>query len=100
VPEPYEVRFVDVVVAYLQSPVCAAQINLMDELTLKGVTQYYAFVEVRRRANSYVSLDVLISGLRHAGAAKDSLFTYPVFEAGNQSVHHLLQLCEPRGTFG
>ena len=28
----------------------AHEINLMDELTLKGVSQYYAFVEERQKA--------------------------------------------------
>ena len=30
----------------------AHEINLMDELTLKGVSQYYAFVEERQKADA------------------------------------------------
>lgn len=33
---------------YLQKPYV---INLMDELTLKGITQYYAFVEERQKVH-------------------------------------------------
>ncbi|MBA0553299.1 hypothetical protein Golob_012491, partial [Gossypium lobatum] len=33
---------------YLQKPYI---INLMDELTLKGITQYYAFVEERQKVH-------------------------------------------------
>jgi ATP-dependent RNA helicase DDX6/DHH1 len=57
IPEPYEVRL-----ARVRLPVCpvlshtdisdmlsCVQINLMDELTLKGITQYYAFVEEKQK---------------------------------------------------
>jgi ATP-dependent RNA helicase DDX6/DHH1 len=28
------------------------EVNLMDELTLKGITQYYAFVQERQKVNN------------------------------------------------
>lgn len=51
---------------YLQNPYI---INLMDELTLKGITQYYAFVEERQKVHclntlfSKVGLLPIINGL-------------------------------------
>lgn len=39
-------------------------INLMDELTLKGVTQYYAFVEERQKVHC---LNTLFSKVRRRG---------------------------------
>jgi len=38
------------------------EINLMDELTLRGVTQYYAFVEERQKVHC---LNTLFSKVRH-----------------------------------
>lgn len=38
------------------------EINLMDELTLKGVTQYYAFVEERQKVHC---LNTLFSKVLH-----------------------------------
>lgn len=49
----------------------AHEINLMEELTLKGVTQYYAFVEERQKVQC---LNTLFSKVRsipkHSGAGK------------------------------
>ena len=45
------------------------EINLMEELTLKGVTQFYAFVEERKKVHC-------------------------VLETGNQPEHLFLQQCE------
>ena len=41
----------------LQHLVDAYEINLMEELTLKGVTQYYAFVEERQKVHWYEQID-------------------------------------------
>ena len=38
------------------------EINLMDELTLLGVTQYYAYVEERQKVHC---LNTLFSKVRH-----------------------------------
>ena len=38
------------------------EINLMDELTLRGVTQYYAYVEERQKVHC---LNTLFSKVRH-----------------------------------
>ena len=44
-------------------------INLMDELTLKGVTQYYAFVEERQKVHC---LNTLFSKVRHTPQTPDT----------------------------
>jgi hypothetical protein len=65
------------------------EVNLMDELTLKGITQYYAFVQVC--GSGYSRLLCLISFV-HLGEAKSSLLKHAVLKASNQPVDHLLQL--------
>ena len=45
------------------------EVNLMDELTLKGVTQYYAFVEERQKVHC---LNTLFSKVRTL-SGKDTL---------------------------
>ena len=69
------------------------EINLMDELTLRGVTQYYAFLEEKQKVHC---LNTLFSKVRllfgPVGAQPDP----PVHHAAsNQPVDHLLQLDEP-----
>ena len=54
---PYDVMFC-LQEKYLNSPYT---INLMDELTLKGVTQYYAYVEERQKVHC---LNTLFSKLQ------------------------------------
>ena len=39
------------------------EINLMDELTLRGVTQYYAFVEERQKVHCLNTLFSKVSGV-------------------------------------
>lgn len=41
------------------------EVNLMDELTLKGVTQYYAYVEERQKVHCLNTLFSKVSPLRH-----------------------------------
>jgi len=53
------------------------EINLMDELTLKGITQYYAFVEEK---------------------TESTLSQYIVFQAASQPKHYILQLSSTCGT--
>lgn len=57
-------------------------INLMDELTLKGVTQYYAYVEERQKVHC---LNTLFSKVRPNDLP---LLTI----AANQPIYYLLQL--------
>ena len=49
---------------YLSSPYT---INLMDELTLKGVTQYYAYVEERQKVHC---LNTLFSKVGEGGGGR------------------------------
>lgn len=63
------------------------EINLMDELTLRGVTQYYAFLEERQKVHC---LNTLFGKVRRL-----YLLSRGFFELGrtatNQSIDHLLQ---------
>lgn len=52
------------------------EINLMDELTLRGVTQFYAFVEERQKVHCLNTLFSKVIGIN---------------QAANQSIYHLLQ---------
>ncbi|KAF8830690.1 hypothetical protein HHX47_DHR2001037 [Lentinula edodes] len=47
---------------HMQNPY---EINLMDELTLKGVTQYYAYVEERQKVHCLNTLFSKVSGMIH-----------------------------------
>ena len=49
---------------YLSSPYT---INLMDELTLKGVTQYYAYVEERQKVHCLNTLFSKVGEERRVG---------------------------------
>ena len=66
------------------------EINLMDELTLRGVTQYYAYVEERQKVHC---LNTLFSKARQTTTVIWR-FSYLLasFLASNQPIHHLLQL--------
>jgi hypothetical protein len=67
------------------------EINLMDELTLRGVTQYYAYVEERQKVHCLNTLFSKVGLLSLSLAAHDK----PAFAASNQSINYLLQLHEP-----
>ena len=58
----------------------------MDELTLRGVTQYYAFVEEKQKVHC---LNTLFSKVR---SQSKSLLILPTDDliAPNQPIHHLL----------
>ncbi|GAA0158208.1 RNA helicase [Lithospermum erythrorhizon] len=67
-------------------------INLMDELTLKGITQYYAFVEERQKVHC---LNTLFSKVRLSPEACSSHFhrwyaLTCLLTASNQPVNYLL----------
>lgn len=61
------------------------EINLMDELTLRGVTQYYAYVEERQKVHC---LNTLFSKVRYTSAEFIVLSEFAA--AANQPIHHLL----------
>jgi hypothetical protein len=63
------------------------EVNLMDELTLKGVTQYYAYVEERQKVHC---LNTLFSKVSCTPCLKAKLIS-----ATNQPIYYLLQLHEP-----
>jgi hypothetical protein len=65
------------------------EINLMDELTLRGVTQYYAFVEERQKVHC---LNTLFSKVyRNFYPRPQTKLTVAILNsATNQSIHHLL----------
>ena len=71
------------------------EINLMDELTLRGVTQYYAFVEERQKVHCLNTLfskvsDVIIPD------CQPSIDTPGL--VANQPINHFLQLNKPSRT--
>ena len=61
------------------------EVNLMDELTLKGVTQFYAYVEERQKVHCLNTLFSKVSFL--------NIVHFKAYErtVTNQSIHHLLQ---------
>jgi hypothetical protein len=63
------------------------EINLMDELTLRGVTQYYAFVEERQKVHC---LNTLFSKVRSTSTSSLTLGLISFCEAANQSVYNFL----------
>jgi hypothetical protein len=68
------------------------EINLMDELTLRGVTQYYAFLEERQKVHC---LNTLFSKVRHVIIYNSQLMlTFHL--ASNQPIYHLLQFDQSR----
>ena len=68
------------------------EINLMDELTLRGVTQYYAFVEERQKVHC---LNTLFSKVCCVLNADRQSFFNTFGLVANQPIDHLLQLDEP-----
>jgi ATP-dependent RNA helicase DDX6/DHH1 len=72
------------------------EINLMDELTLRGVTQYYAYVEERQKVHC---LNTLFSRVRIPAIPKRThVIKLSLLAASNQPIHHLLQLNQSRRT--
>lgn len=61
----------------------AHEINLMDELTLMGVSQFYAFVEERQKVHCLNTLFSKVSGMKPGFSTFSS--------ASNQPSHHILQ---------
>lgn len=88
------------------------EINLMDELTLKGVSQFYAFVEERQKVHCLNTLFSKVSScileLDIIGGERNVvMLTVVVYlslcllgAARHQPIDHFLQLCEPRGALG
>lgn len=73
------------------------EINLMDELTLRGVTQYYAYVEEKQKVHC---LNTLFSKVRFSSQPEARVLPDPVRTASNQPIHHFLQLHEQGRTLG
>lgn len=67
----------------------------MDELTLRGVTQFYAFVEERQKVHClntlFSKVSVLIAAYRQSSVDTSGL-------AANQPIDHILQLDKPGRT--
>ena len=68
------------------------EINLMDELTLRGVTQYYAFVEERQKVHC---LNTLFSKVSSAVITHCQPFVNRSGLAPNQPIDHFLQFNKP-----
>ena len=109
----FPVTVKDFTLKWLNNPY---EINLMDELTLRGVTQFYAYVEERQKVHC---LNTLFTKVRtHTRARARSKDTraharrspsctvctataiWVLSAASNQPVDHLLQLDQPRGAPG
>lgn len=71
------------------------EINLMDELTLRGVTQYYAYVEERQKVHC---LNTLFGKVCTICLVYPPIISPFALAAPNQPIHHLLQLYKPRRT--
>jgi len=69
------------------------EINLMEELTLLGVTQYYAFVEERQKVHC---LNTLFSKVSIHLFIHLTVLSFPpsppLLAAPNQPIYYLLQL--------
>lgn len=63
------------------------EINLMEELTLRGITQFYAYVEERQKVHC---LNTLFSKVSTIGSGGKSVDIECLFLVTNQSIHHLL----------
>ena len=69
------------------------EINLMDELTLRGVTQYYAFLEEKQKVHC---LNTLFGKVRAVLLRMCLLMLRATLRtATNQSIYHILQLYKP-----
>lgn len=65
------------------------EINLMEELTLKGITQYYAYVQEKQKVhclNTLFSKVLPIKRYKESSKSKKKL----IFLVANQPVDHLL----------
>ena len=64
------------------------EINLMDELTLRGVTQYYAYVEERQKVHC---LNTLFSKVRFLNPSFPiACADIPLPSASDQSIYNIL----------
>ncbi|CAN6461765.1 unnamed protein product [Victoria cruziana] len=84
---------------YLRKPYI---INLMDELTLKGITQFYAFVEERQKVHCLntlfskvrTGLNILFSCV-HFHVFHEVMKSLPVITAPDKPINYFLQLSNP-----
>lgn len=89
---------------YLHKPYI---INLMDELTLKGITQFYAFVEERQKVHCLNTLfSKVCSQLNYRfsrvsfSVCEQLIMIIIFFPASNKPIDYLLQFCESGRTVG
>lgn len=76
------------------------EINLMEELTLKGVTQYYAFVQERQKVHCLNTLFSKVSNLRTNSTNLLLLNLFFFFSVTNKPKHNLLQFNTTCGIIG
>lgn len=79
-------------------------INLMDELTLKGITQFYAFVEERQKVHCLNTLFSKVSSefvlfIYYCKAVSWNFWLY-LITASNQPINNFLQLGKSGWTTG
>lgn len=69
------------------------EINLMEELTLKGVTQYYAFVQERQKVHCLNTLFSKVNKVEnfHYKLIKLNVTKNNYFVVTNKSKHNILQ---------
>lgn len=66
------------------------EINLMDELTLRGVTQYYAYVEEKQKVHCLNTLFSKVSDNKRKVMKKDEKLNRKRYLASNQSINYFL----------
>lgn len=66
------------------------EINLMDELTLRGVTQYYAYVEEKQKVHCLNTLFSKVSDNKRKVKKKDKELSRKRYLASNQSINYFL----------
>lgn len=76
------------------------EINLMDELTLRGVTQYYAYVEERQKVHCLNTLFSKVSICNDIFTVMWNTKIQFVDAVANQPIYHILQFYQPRRAFG
>lgn len=77
------------------------EVNLMDELTLKGITQYYAFVQEKQKVHCLNTLFSKLQVRTYSDILTSTLglnFVFILFP--DQSEYYLLQLDPARGASG
>lgn len=79
----------------------AHEINLMEELTLKGVTQYYAFVEERQKVQCLNTLFSKVSGqfaclLTRTVRLPHNIYSYKLINQSSSAIRQVVLNFLPR----